>query len=108
MRARVDQHVPEQAVHLPLSGWTGLCKDRAPVGAEPATGRRGELAAPPDRSRLALLGNGHRVEVGNVAEQKALGRAGFAREGVMRGECWRDGEWRDTVIYSILRTDPPA
>jgi RimJ/RimL family protein N-acetyltransferase len=52
----------------------------------------------------------HRIEavteVGNAAEQRALEKAGFAREGVMRGECWRGGEWRDTVIYSILRTDP--
>jgi len=52
----------------------------------------------------------HRIEavteVGNVAEQKALEKAGFIREGVMRGNCWRDGAWRDEVLYSILRTDP--
>jgi RimJ/RimL family protein N-acetyltransferase len=52
----------------------------------------------------------HRIEavteVGNVAEQKALEKAGFASEGVMRGNCWRDGAWRDEVLFSILRTDP--
>ena len=54
----------------------------------------------------------HRIwaatEVGNIAEQKALEKAGFTREGVQRGTGWRDGAWRDGVIYSLLRTDPPA
>ena len=52
----------------------------------------------------------HRIwaatEVDNVAEQKALDKAGFSREGVTRGVGWRDGAWRDGVIYSLLRTDP--
>jgi RimJ/RimL family protein N-acetyltransferase len=52
----------------------------------------------------------HRVEavteVGNIAEQKALENAGFAREGVRRGSLWRGGAWRDEVLYSVLRTDP--
>jgi len=48
------------------------------------------------------------TEVGNVAEQKALERAGFSREGVLRGIRRRGGAWRDEVLYSILRTDPPA
>ena len=54
----------------------------------------------------------HRIEagteVGNVAEQRALEKAGFTREGVNRGIGWRDGAWRDGVIYSLLRTDPPG
>jgi RimJ/RimL family protein N-acetyltransferase len=54
----------------------------------------------------------HRIEaateVDNHAEQRALERAGFIREGVMRGIGWRDGAWRDGVTYSILRTDPPT
>lgn len=45
------------------------------------------------------------TEVANIAEQKALEKAGFAREGVMRGIGWRDGCWRDGVTYSLLRTD---
>lgn len=48
------------------------------------------------------------TEVGNVAEQRALEKAGFTREGVMRGVFWRDGGWRDGVYYSLLRTDPAA
>ncbi|WP_425546400.1 GNAT family N-acetyltransferase [Amycolatopsis minnesotensis] len=52
----------------------------------------------------------HRVEactdVANVAERKALEKAGFLREGVTRGAIWRDGEWRDDVVYGLLRTDP--
>jgi RimJ/RimL family protein N-acetyltransferase len=51
----------------------------------------------------------HRIEaateVGNVAEQRALEKAGFTREGVLRGVGWRDGAWRDGVLYSVLRTD---
>lgn len=49
----------------------------------------------------------HRVEAGtevdNVAEQRALERAGFRREGVLRGYGWRGGAWRDGVLYSVLR-----
>ncbi len=51
----------------------------------------------------------HRVEAGtettNIAEQRALEKAGFTREGVIRGACFRGGVWRDMVSYSILRTD---
>lgn len=53
----------------------------------------------------------HRIEAatetGNIAEQKALASAGFTREGVYRATGWRDGAWRDGVIYSILRSDLP-
>ena len=48
------------------------------------------------------------TEEGNIAEQRALEKIGFAREGVMRGIGWRDGAWRDGVTYSLLRTDRPA
>jgi RimJ/RimL family protein N-acetyltransferase len=52
----------------------------------------------------------HRIEAGtevaNVAEQRALEKAGFTREGVMRGTGFRNGAWRDGVLYSLLRTDP--
>jgi RimJ/RimL family protein N-acetyltransferase len=54
----------------------------------------------------------HRIwaatEAGNTAEQKALEKAGFTREGVLRGIGWRDGAWRDGVAYSLLRTDAQA
>jgi RimJ/RimL family protein N-acetyltransferase len=51
----------------------------------------------------------HRIEAateaGNAAAQRSLEKAGFTREGVMRGVFWRDGAWRDGVLYSLLRTD---
>jgi RimJ/RimL family protein N-acetyltransferase len=54
----------------------------------------------------------HRIEadteVENIAEQRALEKAGFTREGIMRGCGWRDGAWRDGVTYGLLRTDPVA
>jgi RimJ/RimL family protein N-acetyltransferase len=54
----------------------------------------------------------HRIEavteVDNIAEQKALEKAGFTREGVTRAGGWRDGAWRDAVTFSLLRTDPPV
>ena len=39
----------------------------------------------------------------NIAEQKALEKAGFTREGVMRQSQWRTGSWHDMVVYSKLR-----
>ena len=51
----------------------------------------------------------HRVQastdVTNVGEQAALERAGFAREGVLRGAQWRSGGWHDLVSYARLRDD---
>ena len=43
------------------------------------------------------------TEVANVAEQRALESAGFTREGVLRGACFRNDAWRDMVMYSMLR-----
>ncbi|MDQ1032223.1 RimJ/RimL family protein N-acetyltransferase [Streptomyces umbrinus] len=45
------------------------------------------------------------TEVENIAEQRALGKAGFTREGVLRSAGFRDGRWRDGVRYSVLRDD---
>lgn len=47
-------------------------------------------------------------EVDNIAEQGALKKSGFSREGITRAMGWRNGTWRDGVIYSLLRTDPPV
>lgn len=46
------------------------------------------------------------TDVTNVAEHKALERAGFVREGVLRGAQWRQGAWHDLVMYAVLRDDP--
>jgi RimJ/RimL family protein N-acetyltransferase len=43
------------------------------------------------------------TDVENVPEQRALERAGFTREGVLRRAQWRAGEWRDIVLYGKLR-----
>jgi RimJ/RimL family protein N-acetyltransferase len=45
------------------------------------------------------------TEVDNVAEQRALERVGFIREGVMRGAHFRSGRWRDSVMYGLVRDD---
>jgi RimJ/RimL family protein N-acetyltransferase len=47
------------------------------------------------------------TEAGNVAEQRALEKIGFVREGVLRQWLFRGGQWRDHVIYGLLRTDLP-
>lgn len=48
-----------------------------------------------------------RVEAGtegeNVAEQKALEKAGFTREATLRRACFRGGKWHDMVVFSKLR-----
>ena len=54
----------------------------------------------------------HRIEglteAENLAEQRVMEKAGFTREGVMRGVFWRDGAYRDGALYSLLRTDLPG
>lgn len=45
------------------------------------------------------------TESANIAEQRSLEKAGFTREGVSRGVSWRDGAWRDAVLYGILRNE---
>ncbi|MGQ0629574.1 MAG: GNAT family N-acetyltransferase [Sporichthyaceae bacterium] len=49
----------------------------------------------------------HRLEAttepDNVAEQRALERCGFQREGVIRANAFRRGAWRDSVVYGLLR-----
>lgn len=53
--------------------------------------------------------NANRVEaqtdVENIAEQRALERAGFVREGVARGAQFRAGGYHDLLTYAILRAD---
>jgi RimJ/RimL family protein N-acetyltransferase len=45
------------------------------------------------------------TEAGNIAEQRALEKVGFTREGILRSVVFRDGQWRDGVRYSVLRGD---
>lgn len=45
------------------------------------------------------------TDITNVAEQRALKRAGFTREGVLRQAQFRAGSWHDLVMYSKLRDE---
>ena len=46
-----------------------------------------------------------KTELGNVAEERALERIGFTCEGILRGYGFRDGQWRDGVMYGLVRGD---
>jgi RimJ/RimL family protein N-acetyltransferase len=48
------------------------------------------------------------TDIDNVAEQRALEKAGFVREGVIRGSQFRAGSYHDLVSYSILRDEVEA
>jgi RimJ/RimL family protein N-acetyltransferase len=54
----------------------------------------------------------HRIqaftEVDNIAEQRSLEKAGYVREAVLRGLSFRDGAWRDEVLYRMLRSELPV
>jgi aminoglycoside 6'-N-acetyltransferase len=44
----------------------------------------------------------------NLAERRAVEKAGFVREGVLRSAVWLGGQWHDAVIYSMLRAERPG
>jgi RimJ/RimL family protein N-acetyltransferase len=46
------------------------------------------------------------TDVDNIAEQRALEKAGFRREGVARGSQYRAGGYHDLITYARLRNDP--
>ena len=52
-----------------------------------------------------------RVEAGtqpeNEAEQRALEKIGFRREGLLRAAEFRNGAWCDVVVFGLLRTELP-
>jgi RimJ/RimL family protein N-acetyltransferase len=48
------------------------------------------------------------TEADNLAEQRSLEKAGFTREAVLKGHTFRDGAWRDEVIYRMLRSELPG
>ena len=45
------------------------------------------------------------TDVRNVASQRALEKAGFKKEGTMRKYFFIRGQWRDAVLFSILREE---
>jgi RimJ/RimL family protein N-acetyltransferase len=46
------------------------------------------------------------TDVENLPEQRALEKAGYTRDGVIRGSQFRAGRHHDVVVYSRLRSDP--
>lgn len=53
----------------------------------------------------------HRIQAGtdvdNAAERRALEKAGFTLEGVMRASAFFGGRYHDEALYSILRDEMP-
>jgi len=45
------------------------------------------------------------TDIANVAEQRSLEKAGYVREGVLRGSQFRAGAYHDLAYYSRLRSD---
>lgn len=43
------------------------------------------------------------TDVENIPEQRALEKAGFTREGILRRAQWRNGSMHDIIVYSKLR-----
>ena len=60
-----------------------------------------ELFATTDANRVEAS-----TDVDNLAEQRALEKAGFVHEGIQRGAQYRAGTYHDLVTYSRLRDDP--
>ncbi|UNO42111.1 GNAT family protein [Streptomyces sp. MST-110588] len=48
----------------------------------------------------------YQTDIDNRAAQRTAERAGFQREGILRGAQLRGGRRRDLVSYSLLRSDP--
>ncbi len=94
--------------------WGPNVQSRSPmIGIWLASNGRGRGAGSEAQRQLVDLFFRHttvnRVEahtdVENIAEQRALEKAGFTREGMTRGAQWRDGAYRDGYLYSILREE---
>jgi RimJ/RimL family protein N-acetyltransferase len=43
------------------------------------------------------------TDVDNLPEQRALEKAGFSLDGVLKGAQYRAGAWHDLAIYSVVR-----
>ncbi|MEV0614735.1 GNAT family protein [Nonomuraea sp. NPDC050404] len=43
------------------------------------------------------------TDLSNVAERRALEKAGFRQEGILRRAQWRMGKWHDQVLYAVVR-----
>jgi [ribosomal protein S5]-alanine N-acetyltransferase len=79
--------------------------------ARDATGRGLATAAVRDMQRVAFDELGlHRIQAGtlvdNVRSQRVLERTGFTRFGLAPGYLHVAGQWRDHVLYQVLRSGP--
>ena len=45
------------------------------------------------------------TDVRNLPSQKVLEKTGFKKEGIVRKSLFARGEWRDMILYSILREE---
>jgi ribosomal-protein-alanine N-acetyltransferase len=54
------------------------------------------------RDRVRLQAH---TDTRNLASQRVLKKAGFEKEGVVRKSMFIRGEWRDLLLYSILREE---
>ena len=45
------------------------------------------------------------TDIRNMVSQKVLERVGFKKEGILRKYVFVRGEWRDALLYSILREE---
>jgi RimJ/RimL family protein N-acetyltransferase len=45
------------------------------------------------------------TDIRNMVSQKVLERVGFKKEGIIRKYVFVRGEWRDALLYSILREE---
>jgi RimJ/RimL family protein N-acetyltransferase len=46
------------------------------------------------------------TDVENIAEARSLEKAGFTREGIVRGAQFRAGAYHDLVLFATIRSDP--
>jgi [ribosomal protein S5]-alanine N-acetyltransferase len=79
--------------------------------AATATGRGLATAAVRDMQRVAFEQLGlHRIQAGtlvdNVRSQRVLERTGFTRFGLAPSYLHIAGQWRDHVLYQVVRPDP--
>ena len=107
-----DDHADQRSQHDRICHLAGL----SGVGEQFVECKRAGYADAEAQRQLAAYLFAHtRVErleastdVDNPAEQRALERAGFTREGMLRSAQFRDGGFHDLVIYSRLRCDRPS
>jgi RimJ/RimL family protein N-acetyltransferase len=97
----VDRTGPESPGVYQVGGLVGPSELRAQgLGTEALRLLRDYLFREQDAHRLEAL-----TVAFNTGAMKTLHRNGFAREGVLREAVLVDGQWRDRVLFSLLRRE---